>query len=94
MGLIVGFVVRKLNKAIAAMLGFSVLVINVVWFTRMIGVELPVSQINDLIDSIMRLLPFTLSEVTERFGSLMPVIMSLPFIGGLLMGAWAGFKIA
>ncbi len=89
-----GFVVRKLNKAIAAMLGFSVLVINVVWFTRMIGVELPVSQINDLIDSIMRLLPFTLSEVTERFGSLMPVIMSLPFIGGLLMGAWAGFKIA
>jgi uncharacterized membrane protein (Fun14 family) len=93
-GLVVGFAVRKLNKAIAAVLGFSVLAINVVWFARMMGVELPVPQVNDLVDSLLRLLPFTLSDVTERFGSLMPVMTSLPFIGGLLVGAWAGFKLA
>ena len=94
MGLVVGFAIRKLNKAIATMLGFSILTINVIWFARMMGVELLTHQVNDLVDSLLRLLPFTLSNVTERFGSLMPVITSLPFVGGLLMGAWAGFKIA
>ncbi len=93
-GLVVGSAVRKLNKVIAAALGFSILAINVIWFARMMGVELPVPQVNDLVDSLLRLLPFTLLDVTERFGSLMPVITSLPFAGGLLLGAWAGFKIA
>jgi len=30
MGLVVGFAIRKLNKAIAAMLGFFILTINVI----------------------------------------------------------------
>jgi hypothetical protein len=60
----------------------------------MIGVELPVPQVNDLVDSLLRLFPFILSEVTERFESLMPVMTSLPFVGALLLGSWAGFKIA
>ena len=53
----------------------------------MIGVELPVPQVNDLVDSLLRLFPFILSEVTERFESLMPVMTSLPFVGDLLLGS-------
>jgi len=94
MGLVIGFAVRKLNRAIAAVFGFSILAINVVWFARMMGVELPISLFNDLIDSLLYLLPFSSSDILEKFGSMMPLITSLPFIGGLLLGGWAGFKFA
>ncbi len=93
-GLVLGFVLRRLNKAIAALLGFSILAINVIWFARMMGIELPIPEVNEVFDSVLRVLPFTLSVVKERFGSLMPVLTSLPFIGGLLAGAFLGFRFA
>lgn len=93
-GLVFGFALRRLNKAIAALLGFSILAINVIWFARMMGIELPVPEVNEVVDSILRMFPFTFSDVEEQFGSLMPVLTSLPFIGGLLAGTFLGFRLA
>ena len=93
-GLVVGFAMRKLNKVIAAVVGFALLVINVLWFARMTGVDLAIPVLNELFDSLLGLLPFSPSEIAGELGPMMPLVTSLPFIGGFLVGGWAGFKLA
>ncbi|MCW3978732.1 MAG: FUN14 domain-containing protein [Candidatus Bathyarchaeota archaeon] len=93
-GLIVGFAVRKLNKAIAAAIGFALLAVNVLWFARMMEIDLQIPQLNELVDSLLELLPFSPSEVAGELGPMMPLLTSLPFVGGFLVGGWIGFKVA
>ena len=93
-GLIVGFAVRKLNKVIAAAIGFALLAVNVLWFARMMEIDLQIPQLNELVDSMLELLPFSPSEVAGELGPMMPLLTSLPFVGGFLVGGWIGFKVA
>ena len=89
-GLVLGFTIRKLNKVIAAVIGFLIVGVNVVWFLRMMEIELPIPAIDPIID----LLPVQPADLIDQYGGMMPAVSSLPFIGGLLVGLWAGFKIA
>jgi uncharacterized membrane protein (Fun14 family) len=93
-GLVVGFAVRKLNKVVAAVVGFSVLAINVVWFARMMEIDIPIPRVNDVMDFLLRLLPFSASDLLDQFGTMMPLLTSLPFIGGQLVGGFVGFRLA
>ena len=93
-GMVIGFAVRKLNKAIAATVGFLFLVVNVLWIARMMEIDLAIPQLNALIDNLVALLPFTLQEFIETYSSNLGTLTSLPFIGGLLIGIWIGFKLA
>jgi uncharacterized membrane protein (Fun14 family) len=93
-GMVIGFAVRKLNKAIAAAVGLLFLVVNVLWIARMMEIDLAIPQLNALIDNLMALLPFTPQELIETYGPNLGTLTSLPFIGGLLVGIWIGFKLA
>ena len=92
--MVIGFSVRKLNKAIAATVGLLFLVVNVLWIARMMEIDLAIPQLNALIDNLVALLPFTPQELIETYGSNLGALTSLPFIGGLLVGIWIGFKFA
>jgi len=94
MGLVVGFAVRKLNKVIAAVVGFSLMAINVVWFMRMLGIDLAIPALNSFADSLIALLPFSPQEALSELGPQIPVLSSIPFVGGFLVGLWGGFKLA
>ena len=93
-GMVIGFAVRKLNKAIAATVGLLFLVVNVLWIARMMEIDLAIPQLNALIDNLVALLPFTPQELIETYGSNLGTLTSLPFIGGPLIGIWIGFKLA
>lgn len=93
-GMITGFAIRKLNKVIAATVGFLFLVVNVLWIARMMEIDLTIPQLNALMDNLVALLPFTPQDLIETYGSNLGTLTSLPFIGGLLVGAWIGFKLA
>jgi uncharacterized membrane protein (Fun14 family) len=93
-GLIMGFAVRKLNRVIAAVIGFTLFVINALWFARMMGIDLNVPQLNNFADGLLEMLAFSPSEVAMELGPMMPLVTSLPFIGGFLVGGWVGFKVA
>ena len=92
--MVIGFAVRKLNKAIAATVGLLFLVVNVLWIARMMEIDLTIPQLNALMDNLVALLPFTPSELIESYGPNLGTLTSLPFIGGLLVGARIGFKLA
>jgi len=93
-GLIMGVAVRKLNKVIAAVIGFTLFAVNMLWFARMMGIDLNIPQLNNLADGLLEMLPFSPSEVAGELGPMMPLVASLPFIGGFLVGGWVGFKVA
>jgi hypothetical protein len=82
--------IRKLNKVIAATIGFLIIAIKVFWFLRMM--EIPIKL--PAIDPILDLLPVQPADLIDQYGSMMPAVSSLPFIGGALFGLWIGFKIA
>ncbi|HUS78927.1 MAG TPA: FUN14 domain-containing protein [Patescibacteria group bacterium] len=59
-GLIVGFAIRKLNKVIAAAIGFLFLVINLLWVAKMTEIDLSIPpQVNAIIDIATALIPFS-----------------------------------
>ena len=89
-GLVIGFMIRKLNKAIAATMGLLIIAINVFWFLRML--EIPINL--PAIDPILDLLPVQPADIVDQYGGMMPAVSSLPFIGGAIVGLWIGFKIA
>jgi uncharacterized membrane protein (Fun14 family) len=93
-GMVIGFAVRKLNKAIAAALGFIFLIVNILWIARMIKIDLTIPQLNTLIDNLVALLPFTPQELIEVYGPNLGTLTSLPLTGDLLVGTWIGFKLA
>ncbi len=93
-GMVTGFAVRKLNKAIAATVGLLFLVVNVLWIASMMEIDLAIPQLNALIDNLVALLPFTPQELIETYGSNLGTLTSLPFIGGLLAGIWIRFQLA
>jgi uncharacterized membrane protein (Fun14 family) len=93
-GMVIGFAIRKLNKAIAATVGLLFLVVNVLWIARMMEIDLAIPRLNALIDNLMALLPFTPQELIETYGTNLGTLTSLPFIGGLIAGIWIGFKLA
>jgi len=93
-GLVVGFGARKLNKAIAAIFGVLILAINVLWFSRMLGMDTGFVILNQLADALFNLLPFTWAEVQRGLGPMLMVSTQVPFIAGFLLGAAAGFKLA
>ncbi len=64
-GRVIGFAVRKLNKAIATTVGLLFLVVNVLWIARMMEIDLIIPQLNALIDNLVALLPFTPQELIE-----------------------------
>jgi uncharacterized membrane protein (Fun14 family) len=93
-GVVVGFAVRKLNKAIAAVVGLAFVATNVLWIARMMEIDLTIPQLNALIDNLVALLPYTPSELIEAYGPNLGTLTSLPLIGGLLVGIRIGFKLA
>ena len=92
--MVIGFAVRRLNKAIAAAVGLLFLAVNLLWIARMMEIDLAIPQLNALIDNLVALLPFTPQELIETYGPNLGTLTSLPFIGGLLAGIWIGFKLA
>ena len=92
-GIVVGFAVRKLNKAIAAAVGLAFMAINVLWIARMMEIDLAIPQLNVLIDNLVALIPYAPQELIEAYGPSIAFLTSLPFIGGFLVGAWVGFKL-
>ena len=93
-GMVTGFAVRKLNKAIAAAVGSAFLAVNVLQIARMMEIDLTIPQLNVLIDNLVALLPFTPQERIEAYGPNLGTLTSLPLTGGLLTGIWIGFKLA
>jgi uncharacterized membrane protein (Fun14 family) len=94
LGLVVGFAFRKLNKLIAAVIGLALLAVNLLGFVKMMEIKLPIPQLDQLAETILQLLPFAPTDLTDRLGPMMPLLTSLPFIGGAVAGAWIGFKLA
>ena len=89
-GLVIGYMIRKLNKVIAATMGLAIILINVFWFLRML--EIPINL--PAIDLILDLLPVQPADLIDQYGGMMPAVSSLPFIGGALLGQRIEFKIA
>jgi len=93
-GLVVGFSVRKLNKVIAALIGVTILALNVLWFMHMLEIDIGFQLLNKLGDTIFRLLPFSIGDLKQELGPLLLVAIQAPFIGGFFLGLIAGFKRA
>ena len=94
-GLIAGAAIRKFNKAIAAGIGFALLLINVLWFIRFLDLDIPVPpQLDVVTDAIARLVPVATQDLAQAFGPALPLITSVPFVAGALIGGWLGFKVA
>ena len=54
--------------------------------------EIPINL--PAIEPILDLLPVQPADIVDQYGGMMPAVSSLPFIGGAIVGLWAGFKIA
>jgi len=94
-GLIAGAAVRRLNKVIAATVGSALLLINALWFIRFLDLDIPVPpQLDVVTDVVARLIPVATQDLARAFGPALPLITSVPFVAGALIGGWLGFKVA
>ena len=94
-GLITGAAIRRLNKVIAAAIGFALLTVNFLWFMRVFNIDLPMpSHLVSIIDAFVRLIPIATQDLVQNFGPVLPLLTSVPFITGFFIGAWIGFRIA
>jgi len=94
-GLVAGVALRKFNKVIAAAIGSALLLINVLWFIRFLDLDIPVPpQLDVVTDVVARLIPIATQDLAQAFGPALPLITSVPFIAGALIGGWLGFKVA
>jgi uncharacterized membrane protein (Fun14 family) len=93
-GVVVGFAIRKLNKVIAAALGFFMLAMNASYLAMMMGFNLNLPAFDQIAETIISLSPITPEQISDQMGPYMPLFTSIPFIGGALAGVWIGFKIA
>ncbi len=93
-GLVVGVALRKLNKIIAAAIGLLMLAVNASYLAKMMGYELNLPAFSDIAQTIIDLSPITPSQISEQIGPYMPLFTSIPFIGGVIAGAWIGLKLA
>ena len=82
-----------MNKIIAAIIGVTILALNVLWFMRMLEVDIGFQLLNQLGDTIFRLLPFSLGDLKQELEPLLLVSLQAPFIGGFVLGLIAGFKL-
>jgi uncharacterized membrane protein (Fun14 family) len=92
-GLIVGYSARKLNKLIAAIVGLTILAINLSHFVRIFNVDISFPLFGQLIEQFLRVLPFSSGSIYEAFDKVMLIASETPFIVGLIFGGVLGFKV-
>ena len=51
--MVIGFAVRKLNKVIAAVVGFSLMAINVVWFMKILEIDIAIPVLDHIADALL-----------------------------------------
>jgi uncharacterized membrane protein (Fun14 family) len=93
-GLITGYAVRKLNKVIAAALGLALVAVNVGWFIKILGIETSIPLLDEALDALITLLPYSPQQLFLGLEPSLPLLTSIPFAGGFILGTWIGFKIA
>jgi uncharacterized membrane protein (Fun14 family) len=52
-GLVIGYMIRKLNKVIAATMGLLIIAINVFWFLRMLEIPINLPAIDPILDLLL-----------------------------------------
>jgi len=87
-GFLIGFLLRRLGRIIAAIVAIGVFILNTLPILRLIGIQPDIEWLRRL----GGLLPTPPSEALESFKSYLPLISSIPFILGLILGLIIGFK--
>ena len=93
-GLVVGYALRKLNKVITAAIGLLMFAMNASYLAMMMGYDLNLPAFDQIAETIIGLSPITPGQISEQMGPFMPLFTSIPFLGGIVVGVWIGFKIA
>jgi uncharacterized membrane protein (Fun14 family) len=94
LGAVVGYATRKLNKLIAAFVGLGLIAINIYYFAGVLGLDTAFPLLGQLVDSLVGLLPFSMSRLWEALEPALMVVTQAPFLVGLVLGGVLGFKLA
>ncbi len=87
-GFLTGFLLRRLGRIVAAIVAIGVFILNTLPILRLIGIKPDVEWLRLLEE----LFPTPPSEALESFKSYLPLISSIPFILGFILGLTIGFK--